>query len=156
MSILVLGLGNELLSDDCIGLITVQNLKKENYKNVDIIESNLTGVALIDLLSGYNKAIVIDSIYTGKYKPGTIVELDIRDLSTTIAPSPHYTGLPEIVKIACQLDIEFPDEIKIFAVEVFDPFTIGGRLCKSVSNILDELINKIKICLQPWANMEKT
>ncbi|MFH1761621.1 MAG: hydrogenase maturation protease [bacterium] len=150
MKILVLGLGNDLLSDDGIGITAARRLKKENLAMIDIIESNLTGVALMDIFEGYNKAVIIDAVFTKKYRPGTIIELIPEDFSAVESPSPHYTGIAEMIKIAEQLDIVFPDEIRIIAIEVSDPFTISDKLTKPVTNIIDDLLKHLKSQLFHW------
>jgi len=150
MKPLVVGLGNDLLSDDAIGVLTARELHKEIGDQADVIESNLTGVALIDLFIGYKQVIIIDAIYTSRFKPGTIIELDPKDLSAIPNPSPHYTGLPEMIKIADQLNLEFPKEIKIFTIEVVDPHTIGGKLSEPVASAMGKLVSRVKEYLQYW------
>jgi len=150
MKTLVIGLGNDLLSDDAIGILAARKLKNEVSGQVEIIESSLAGVALIDLLMGYRKAIIIDAIFTGRFEPGTIVELGPEDLSPVQNPSPHYTGLPEMLKIAELLDIDFPEDIRILAVEVADPHTIGGGLSLPVAGVLNELVRRVEEYLRCW------
>jgi len=150
MKTLVIGLGNDLLSDDAIGILAARKLKNKVSGQVEVIESSLAGVALIDLLMGYRKAIIIDAIFTGRFEPGTIVELVTEDLSPVQNPSPHYTGLPEMLKIAEMLDIDFPDDIRILAVEVADPHTIGGGLSLPVAGVLNELVRRVEECLRCW------
>ncbi len=150
MKPLVVGLGNDLLSDDAIGVLTARELHKEIGDQADVIESDLTGVALIDLFIGYKQVIIIDAIYTSKFRPGTIIELDPKDLSAIPNPSPHYTGLPEMIKIADQLNLEFPREIKILAIEVADSHTIGGELSEPVGGAMGKLAGRVKEYLQGW------
>ena len=150
MKPLIIGLGNDLLSDDAIGVLTARKLHKEISDQADVIESNLTGVALIDLFIGYKQVIIIDAIYTSRFKPGTIIELDPKDLSAIPNPSPHYTGLPEMIKIADQLNLEFPKEIKILTIEIADSHTIGGKLSEPVAGAMDKLVSRVKEYLQYW------
>jgi hydrogenase maturation protease len=150
MKTLVLGLGNDLLSDDAIGILAARELKREVCREIEVVESSIAGVAMIDLLIGYRRAVIIDAIFTGKYEPGTIIELDPGGLSSIPNPSPHYTGLPEMLKIAENLEIDFPDDIRILAVEVADPHTIGGEVSVSVAGVLDELILRVKEYLRCW------
>ena len=153
MRTIVLGLGNELLSDDAIGIITARRLRSELNGEVDVIESGLSGLALLDLLIGYDQAIIIDSISTGKDPPGTIIELEPDDLGPVIAPSPHYTGLPEMISIARELGLEFPDRIRIFAIKAFDLETIGGGMSPHVYSSIEKAVKRIKKRIQTW-NLE--
>ncbi len=152
MKTLVLGLGNDLLSDDAIGILAARELKHQAPLKAEIVECNLTGLGLLDLLSGYRKAIIIDAVRTSRVRPGTIIDIDPNDLDAIPNPSPHYTGLPEMIAIAGQLNLEFPDEIKILAIEVADPLTIGGGLSKPVAEALERVVHRVKTCLQDWEN----
>ncbi|MHB0936091.1 MAG: hydrogenase maturation protease [Armatimonadota bacterium] len=93
---------------------------------------------------------MVDAIYTGAHPPGTILELDPADLETVDSPSPHYTGLPEMLSLANQLKLDFPPEIKILAIEVVDPFTVGFELSQPVQQALPEFIGKIKAQVLRW------
>jgi hydrogenase maturation protease len=147
---LVLGLGNELISDDGLGLLAVRRLKEQNGTSAEIIECGLCGMALLDILVGFDRAIIVDAVKTGRQAPGAIYELNPEDLGPVFAPSPHYSGLPELLDTAAQLGLDFPSEIKIFAMEVADPYTIGGGLTKQVEEALDSLVEKIRTQLLYW------
>jgi len=149
-SILVLGLGNELLSDDGVGILAARMLNRQLRAQADIIETALHGLALLELFIGHRQAIVIDAICTGNYPPGTVLELNPADLETVQSPSPHYTGLPEMFNLAEQLALDFPSEVKIFAMEVVDPFTIGGDVSDPVMKALPTLICKVTRQVKAW------
>jgi hydrogenase maturation protease len=150
MKTLVVGLGNDLLGDDAIGVLAARKLAGELSGEVDVIESSLHGLALLDLFVGYNRLIIIDAISTGELSPGNIIELDPEDLKGIPGPSPHYTGLPELITIASQLQLEFPEEIKVLAVEVADPHAVGRKLSDPVASALGEVIRRVKECLRRW------
>jgi len=68
---LVLGLGNSILTDDGVGCFVARELEgRLSYKGVEIMESSVGGLGLLDLLAGYDKAIIIDAIHTEEGKPG--------------------------------------------------------------------------------------
>lgn len=150
MKTLVLGLGNELLSDDAVGIFAARALKEKLSDKVDVIESSLAGLALLDFFIGYERVIVIDAVKTGRRPPGTIYELSPEDLDSVMAPSPHYAGLPELLAVAKQLNLDFPKEIRIFALEVEDPYTIGGGLSAPVRETLKELVQRVYTQIERW------
>lgn len=150
MRILVLGLGNELLSDDGIGVFAARSLKELLNGEADVIESSLSGLALLEIFLDYEKAIIIDAVQTGHHPPGTIYELSPADLGSLVAPSPHYAGLPEMITLARELQLDFPEEIVILAVEVADPYTIGGELSTPVRQALAGLIQRTGEQLRYW------
>lgn len=150
MSILILGLGNELIADDAVGILTARHLRALLDGEIEVIESGLSGIALIELFAGHERAIVIDAIHTGQRPPGTIREFDSTDLGPVLSPSPHYSGLPEILALARQLEVDFPSEIKIFAVEAADMTTIGGQISASVADVIPQLVDRIVLQIRDW------
>jgi hydrogenase maturation protease len=150
MKILILGLGNELLGDDAVGILVARVLKEKLKDKADVVESSLSGMALLDLLVGYERAILIDAVKTGRTPPGTIAELSPADLGAVAAPSPHYAGLPELIATAQALHLDFPKEIKIFAIEVEDPHTIGRGLSHTVAQALGKLIPQVERQVTQW------
>jgi hydrogenase maturation protease len=150
MKTLIVGLGNELLSDDGLGIIAARRLREEIKGRADVVECDLSGLALLDVLCGYEKAIIIDIISAGQSAPGAIVEINPDELRPIPNPSPHYSGLPEMIEIAGSLDIQFPRTIKILAVGAADPFTIGGGLSPPVAEAVNSIVDRVKSILSDW------
>lgn len=144
METLILGLGNELLSDDAVGILAARTLKERLKDKADVVETSLSGMALLEFFIGYKRAIIIDAVKTGRCPPGMIYELHPEDLGAVAAPSPHYAGLPELIATAQALKLDFPQEIKIFALEVEDPYTIGKELSAPVQQALERLIRRVE------------
>ena len=145
MKTLVLGLGNELLSDDGVGIAAARSLRAglAGLDDVDVVESSLAGVALLDLFLGYDRAIIIDCIHARRSPPGSVIELSPADLDPVAAPSPHFTGLPEMLEVARQLQLEFPGDIRILAVEASDIGTIGGGLSDAVRRAVPRVVARV-------------
>ena len=143
----MVGLGNELFGDDAVGILAVRQAAVAAPDRADFIVTGLHGVALLDLFIGYEKAIIVDAIKTGNNPPGTIVEIDPEELAVADNPSPHYTGIPELIKLAAELKIDFPDEFKIVAMEVANISEMGSALSEAVAAAMDELVGRIITCL---------
>ena len=154
MKPLVLGLGNDLLGDDGIGILAVRRLGPECSVLADVVESGLHCAALIDLLIGYRRVIIIDAVTTGQYPPGTIIDLIPSELDAVPSPSPHFSGLPELKTLAAACNLPFPEEIKIVAIEVSDPYTIGGSISRPVADSLDRVVALVTACLRQWAGAD--
>lgn len=150
MKTIVLGLGNDLLADDAVGILAAKRLEHVLDKRADVTVSNLTGLALMEVLDGYERAIVIDAVQTGNVEPGTILELTAADLSRVISPSPHYAGIPEMLALAQLLEMKFPQDIRIYAIEVQDAYTVGGGVSRPVRAALDELTERICRTVADW------
>mgnify|MGYP001203986004 FL=1 len=125
--ILVLALGNDIMGDDGAALEAADLLEKEFADEIDIFKISSAGFMLLDLLEGYEKVIIIDTILaTGE--PGKMREISMEELSGRLSPSPHYAGLPEVIQLANRLEIKFPEEIRIFVIEISEPFEIRQGL----------------------------
>lgn len=144
MRTVVLCLGNDLLADDGIGMRAADRLRQALVGQVDIVATAQSGLALLDHLLGYERAIIVDAIHTGTRPAGTIRRLSPNDLSTTLSPSPHYAGLPEMFAIADRLALTFPSRIDLFAIEVKDTHTIGGGISEQVMASLDRLVKEVE------------
>lgn len=151
MSMLVLGLGNELLGDDAIGVLAVRRLKGELPDTVQVTETSMYGMAMLDVILGYRHLIVIDAVKTGRWPAGTVVEIDPNGLGAVVAPSPHFSGLPEMQALAKTLKLDFPEHIAVFAVEIEDGTCFGAPLNSEVFRALDEVVRRVKKQVEFWS-----
>ena len=152
MRTLVLGLGNEFVADDAVGLLVARAVREQVADAADVVESSASGMALIEIFDGYDRAIVVDSIRTGRNPPGTITELTLEQIGHVVAPSLHQAGLPELAAVAERLGLKFPSEIRVLAVEVQDPYTLGGAVSTAVAAAVDELAQRVRARLEQWAS----
>lgn len=142
--ILVLAMGNDILADDGAAWGAARLLKQEPLDGVDILETAEAGLALLELLEGYDQVVLIDSVKTGRFPPGTIIEFNPADLQKVVAPSPHYAGLPEVLALAERLNLNFPKRLRIFAMEVENPFEIREGLSPAVEAALPEMARRVR------------
>jgi len=134
----IIGLGNDVLGDDAIGLITARRLKIFLNNNIDIFESPNGGLELLDYLEGYENALILDSLYTNKYPAGYITTYSINDFIPFQSSTPHYIGLPEVVSIAKELNISIPKNIIVLLIEVMNPFELSTKLSSIIENKKEE------------------
>jgi hydrogenase maturation protease len=151
--ILVLALGNDIMGDDAAGLVASRELKKEFGGIIDIFEVASAGFGLIDILEGYKKVLIVDSIPAAGTEEGKILELSKEDFPKQVAWSPHYVGLPEIIAVAKKLEMEFPEEIKILVLEIADTRTIHEGLSPEIARSMPGFIEKAKSVLNNWISM---
>ena len=142
MKIKVLGLGNDLLADDGIGHLAVAALAPRLAGRADVEATALHGLALLDLLTGYDAAVVLDAACTGTRPAGAVYDIDPATLARIESPSPHFAGFPEMLDLAARLGLHFPRRLRIIAVEVLDPWTIGGAMTPAVRDALPVLCER--------------
>ncbi len=141
---LVLGLGNDILSDDAVGLKIVRSLKEKfGSGGIDFVETNEMGLSLIDFLEGYEDALLVDSIVTEKFAPGTLQVFDRSSFINPCTCNPHHMGLDEVLAFAEKMKIQVPKNLTVAAVEVKDPFTFREGLTPEVERAVPRLTTKI-------------
>jgi hydrogenase maturation protease len=122
MRTVVLGLGNPILGDDGIGCRVVEELERRLGgrvgRDVEIEPFYRGGIALMERLIGYEKAILVDSIQGHHGLPGTLVRLTLDHVPTSNVDSSHDASLKTAIEMGRRLGAELPGEIVIFGVEI--------------------------------------
>jgi hydrogenase maturation protease len=116
MRVLVLGLGNILLTDEGLGVRAIEDYRAqcEVPDGVDVVDGGTAGMDLIDIIAGHDVAIVVDAIRTGK-GPGAVVVLHDDEVPAVFRQglSPHQLGLPDVLAAMALLDLRPPKLILI-------------------------------------------
>lgn len=133
--IVVVGLGNPILSDDAVGLHVAQEVAARSTPGwATVLESSRGGLDLVDLIAGYGEAHLIDALLTDAWEPGEIVRLGLDRLPTSLTlGSSHEVDLPTAMELARRLGYEVPSRLTIWAIAVVDPFTVSERLSPEVA-----------------------
>ncbi|HVM49794.1 MAG TPA: hydrogenase maturation protease [Candidatus Acidoferrum sp.] len=144
--VLVLGLGNDVLTDDAVGLQVARELRSRlaGLTSVQVEETTEMGLALLDYLAGHEAAVLVDSIQTGKCPPGFVHELDARSLKQLTGRTPHFLGVGEALALGRKLEMPMPSQVRIFAIEVEDPFTLGTQLTPALQGALPAIVRQVE------------
>ena len=154
---LVLGLGNELYGDDGVGIHVVRKLSddleavKETmcwHEDVEFKECSLSGLALLDVIVGYDKLIIVDTIKKSNPLPGKVLLLEEKDLRHIPGPSPHYVSVPQTLEIGKKLGLKVPSKIKIIAVEVKKIYNLGEGLSEEMTKAIPAIMQKVRKVLE--------
>ncbi len=140
----VLGLGNELLSDDAFGITAARQIERLFPGEVDVVCTSASGFDLIDDMLNASRLIVIDTVLTGTAEPGTIYELREGEVETVGGDSPHRVGLFEALAVARKLGLPVPQEVTILAVEAADCTTVGGALHPAVQAAMPVVVGQVE------------
>jgi len=149
LKILVLGLGNDLYGDDGVGFHIVRILREEGAgecagpertDSVDFVECPVSGLALLDVIIGYDALIIVDTIVRPDAVAGRIHLLEGADLRDFPGPSPHYVSIPQTLMLGRQLGLRVPGIVKVVAVEAEDPFRLGEGLSAPMARRLPDIV----------------
>jgi len=149
-STLLLALGNDIMGDDAAALTAAQGLRNQGIRDIDIIDTLEAGLTLLEIMSGYSHVLLLDTIVTGNHPPGTILELCQKDFTKVLGSSPHYAGLPEVMELASQLAIEFPQDIRVLALEIETPTDFCDTLSPTIEAAMPAYIEKVRRILGDW------
>jgi len=139
--LLIIGLGNPILTDDAVGWRVAEALREKlrdhvsRAESVEIIEASLGGLSLAEMMVGYTRALVIDAIMTQDGVPGTVYSLKLTDLPGTLnTASAHDTNLTTALGTLRRYGAVVPDEsaVKIVAVEAEEVMTFSEECTPAV------------------------
>jgi len=156
MKTIVLGVGNPILQDDGVGIHVANQLKQHvSHPDVTIDEALTGGMNLLDLITGYDKAILIDAVNVRNAEDGEVKRLLLSDFSSVHSDSPHDVSLLEAIKLAKSLgEKRVPKEVVIIGIVLKEiPYIFGEELTpkiaaavpKAVEMTLNEIKNNGKI-----------
>jgi hydrogenase maturation protease len=121
--ITILGVGNELLSDEGVGAHIARELEKlEIPPGVEVYEGGTHGFGLLNLITDTDYLIVIDSLKGGG-EPGSIYRFNIEEAPECpdmFKTSVHRIGILEVINLSGL--IGKTPEVIVFGIE---PKTIG-------------------------------
>ena len=147
MRTLVLGIGNTILGDDGIGVHVAQGLAKEiNDENIDVMDTSIDGLNLLELIVGYDKVIIIDAIMTEDGEAGEIYRLRPENIGRLAcsATSPHHLNLATTIEIGKRLfPQEIPGEVIIFAVGAQEVTEVTEEMTARVKEAIPRVINLV-------------
>ena len=126
-TVLVIGLGSPIMTDDAIGLEVVQDIEDMHLDGVETRQEAVGGLDIIPLMWGYRNVIIVDAIQTEMYDPGTIMFFDPEDFDETIGDaSAHDINLATAMRIGREMEPEMmPDKVCFIAIEAEDIGTVN-------------------------------
>jgi hydrogenase maturation protease len=157
MNTLVIGLGNPILGDDGVGWRVAEEVARQTATNpaVEVDCVALGGLSLMERLTGAERVILIDAIYTGTKPLGTLSHFtlnELPDLSAGHSASAHDTSLRNALNVGRSMNIPLPadEHVLIVAIEtknIYD-FTqelsapVAAAVPQAVTLVLDALVNQ--------------
>lgn len=143
MKKVLIGLGNTIVSDDRIGIYLAERLEKEK-KDFEIIKTSFSGFNLVDLMLGYEKVIVVDSIKTGLNNIGNIEHYSLEDFEDIETFSIHTTDLISAIRTMRDFKLDVPEDISFIAVEVKDITTFKETFSDEIESLKNVIYENIK------------
>jgi len=141
----VIGLGNEYLTDDGVGIHVVRALKKRlPAGEAEFQELPVGGLQLLEHISGTEHCIIVDAVTTGHNKPGTPYRFvqDAEDHPPFLRSS-HQIDLAQVVTLAKMMGAALPRHLVVYGVEAGDITTFHEGCTEAVSRTIPKLVDTI-------------
>ncbi len=125
--VLILGLGNTVLCDDGVGVFAARAIAEEaQAAGIDVAEAEVAGFALIDLLTGYDAAVVIDAVRLPGLEPGETVIVDAESMPPSLhLVAGHQVDLPTALVLGREVGADVPELVQVVGVQVLDDKTFS-------------------------------
>ncbi len=144
MRVVVLGVGNTLLSDEGIGVRAIEKLQLDYIlpPEVVVIDGGTTGMEMLEDLSNADHLIIIDAVRSGR-APAAIVRLADEQVPVFFKTklSPHQIGLSDVLATLAFIG-EQPGGVTVIGVEPVSLET-GMALSPQVEARLPELMDLV-------------
>jgi len=145
-SILILGIGNEILTDDGIGPKLVNDLDKGRFPpNVVFQTASLGGLELLDMMRDYDRVIFIDAIKTGKKKAGSVSCFTPDDFRETL----HLSNLHDInfltaLELGKRTGMKVPPSIHIIAIEIVEDKVFSSSFSTEIGHCYQKILQQVQ------------
>jgi hydrogenase maturation protease len=146
MKTLVIGLGSPLLCDDSVGLKVAKQVRQRlgQHSPIEVQEDVRGGLQLMERLTGYDRAIIVDAIITGA-EPGTIHQLTPADIPTQRSASQHDVNLPTALELGRRLGVHLPvsEHILLVGIEADDILTFNEECTPKVTEAIPRAVEVV-------------
>jgi hydrogenase maturation protease len=150
MKTLVIGLGNPILGDDGVGWRVAEEVaqKMANRPEVGVDTASLGGLSLMERLTGYERVILIDAIFTGTKPVGTVSQFtlsDIPDLTAGHSASAHDTSLRNALNVGRGMNMSLPEDndVMIVAIEAENVYDFTEELSPAVAAAVPQVVKVV-------------
>jgi hydrogenase maturation protease len=142
MKVLVLGMGNPILTDDSVGLAVAERLRT-CLAGADVTSSTLIGLGLLDDIAGYDKIFLVDAM-SGGSTPGTLKKI-MRDEpgGTRHLFTSHGINFFEIMELGALLGYDMPEIGALYGIEIGEETNFGESLSPRIAELLPRITSDI-------------
>ena len=133
----VLALGNPVMSDDAVGLHVADALRlalrEHPLRDVQVLKSQRAGFELVEMLAGYDRAIIVDAVLAEQPVPGRVRELSLEDLSgSRRLINAHEISLPVAMEMGRLLGLSMPRDVELIGIEAIELYTMSTDMSEAV------------------------
>ena len=149
MKTLVVGIGSTILGDDGVGVHAARAVRDRVMAapdiDVDVVELGTAGLALLDLIEGYDQLIVLDAIVTGA-APGTVHRLEGQDVVRAAhLGAGHDADLPATLAMGEKLlPGQMPKKVTVIGIEALNLTDFSEALSEAVEAGIEAVVRVVE------------
>ncbi|MBF0549934.1 MAG: hydrogenase maturation protease [Deltaproteobacteria bacterium] len=136
---LILGLGNPILGDDGVGLVIVQGLRGR-VKGSDVAGTTGSGLALLDLVAGYDQLYVVDALLSRDGRVGDLVKIEDGDGAGLIHFfSSHGLDFFNIMQLGRELGYQIPKLAGVYGIKIGEKVSFDENLSEPIKERIETI-----------------
>ena len=150
MKTLVIGLGNPILGDDGVGWRVAEEIARRtvNQPEVEVDCVALGGLSLMERLTGCERVILVDSIFTGEKPLGTVSTFrltELPDFSSGHTTAVHDTSLRNALNVGHSMGIPLPldEDVLIVSIETENVYDFSETLSLPVEAAVPQAVEAV-------------
>jgi hydrogenase maturation protease len=148
--VLVLGVGNELFTDEGLGCVAAQAIARLELPGVEVLDGSTLGIALLPLLAGRDAVLLLDATVGRDAQPGDLIVLhgDEVPASRHLTTSAHQIGVCEALAAAELAGCRPPTLAAVGMVPV--SLETGYGLSAPIADRIPQMVHTACAVLREW------
>ncbi len=143
---LILGLGNEILTDDGIGIKLTHDLKnKFSRSSFNFKTASCGGLEIVEMIDGYENVIIIDAIKTFGGKPGKIYHFTLDHFQQSMHVSNfHDISFLTAMEFGRKAGLKLPRKVNILAIEIIEDLVFSNHFSPAIEEKYPEILVEVQ------------
>ena len=146
----IIGLGNHLRGDDAVGLLAARRLRQQVGDRAEVIEAEMMGVGLMELMNGASVVILVDAARSGQI-PGTIHRLDASAGPIGVRVflrSSHALGISDALELARATSV-LPPRVIVYGIETGNTEPgqpLSPQVAEALGKVVEQIVQECDAC----------
>ncbi len=163
MRVIVVGLGNSVLTDDCVGLrVAMQVETRLNSRGhlaygtedrvdpveIQVAQDEAGGWEILNYVEGFDALVLVDAILDPELAPGGLAWYPHRVFSSPRLSGVHDTDVFSALEFAERNGVKVPTQVHVLGIGVEDVMTFSEQCTpaveRAVPKAVDQVIDKLE------------
>ena len=148
--VVVLGVGNELLTDEGLGVVAARALSECDLPGVEVVEAGTPGLSMLAAIADREAVLILDAVASDTAGPGDVVVLRDQEVprARSMFQTAHQVGVPDAIE-AAELAGCRPSKLAVVGM-VPACLDVGYGLSQTICARLGALVQAAQVVLREW------